>query len=230
MRVPSVEKQKYDLFFQVLRRMTNAGILDKIVLVGSWCLLFYENYFQGTDYHPSIRTRDIDFLIPIPTKFKTKIDVYDLIKDLGFVIIHKGPEGYITFQHPELILEFLVPERGRGHDKPYPLPDLGINAQRLRFLDLLSQNTVGIDLEGIKVKVPHPANYALHKLIIGPRRKDKNKLEKDTAQAVDLLKVLIDRGESQSIIDVFNSIPKKWQHTVRKELTSLKENDILKIF
>ena len=50
----------------------------------------------------------------------------------------------MKLDHPELILEFLVPERGKGIDKPYPLPRLGINATTLRFLNFLSCNTIKV--------------------------------------------------------------------------------------
>jgi hypothetical protein len=61
-----VEKKKYELFLQVLRRMRSRRILDKISLVGSWCILLYEDYFRERGVLPAIRTRDLEFLIPIP--------------------------------------------------------------------------------------------------------------------------------------------------------------------
>jgi len=41
-------------------------ILKHVVLAGSWCTLFYEKYFAGTKYAATLKTRDIDFLIPRP--------------------------------------------------------------------------------------------------------------------------------------------------------------------
>jgi len=46
--------------------------------------------------------------------------------------------------HPELELEFLTPELGRGKNKPYELPKLHINAQGLRYLNLLQSNVLKI--------------------------------------------------------------------------------------
>ena len=45
------------------------GILNKILIIGSWCLSFYQDYFKGTDYRPIIKTRDIDFVVPLNPKF-----------------------------------------------------------------------------------------------------------------------------------------------------------------
>lgn len=223
-----MEKKQYDLCEAVLRRLDREGILDKIVLIGSWCVVFYEDYFKAADYLPSIRTRDIDILIPIPPEFDHKVDLFELLKDLGFVLDFKGSDGYIRFQHPELILEFIVPERGSGTNKPYSIPDLGINAQPLRFMDLLLKNTMSVNFHGLNVTVPHPANFAIHKLIISSRRRGE-KNDQDRNQAVRIFEVLIDIGESQTIRTVFKAIPRTWQKAVRQLLKELKEDKILAI-
>jgi hypothetical protein len=49
-------------------------------------------------------------------------------------------------------------------------PSLGINAQPLRYLDLLLQDTIAVDFQGIELCLPHPIRFALHKLIIAGRR------------------------------------------------------------
>jgi hypothetical protein len=45
-----VEKSQYDLCIEVLRRLDKAGILKDIVLVGSWCTLFYKKFFSGQKF------------------------------------------------------------------------------------------------------------------------------------------------------------------------------------
>lgn len=132
-------KNQYDLCILVLRRLDDAGILEHVILAGSWCMAFYREYFAQVAYTPSLKTRDIDLLVPHPGALRTKVDVAELLKDLGFVVGFTGSKGYIRLEHPQLIVEFLVPERGRGSDKPFLLPQLGLNAQPLRFLELLIQ-------------------------------------------------------------------------------------------
>jgi hypothetical protein len=134
-----VEK-RYALFLEVLRRFQAAGLLKELILIGSWCQHFYRSYFAGLRYTPTIRTRDMDFLVPVPLRIKNKVDVEELLRNEGFVVTFSGGAGYMKLMHPELIVEFLVPEKGRGSDKPYPLPQLSMNAQPLRFLDYLLQN------------------------------------------------------------------------------------------
>ena len=102
---------------------------------------FYERYFPRGVYHPTIRTTDIDFLVPRPSRIKKKIHLPSLLEKEGFIVTFNS-QGFMRLEHPELIVEFLVPEKGKGTDKPYPLPSFGINAQTLRFLDFLAGHTI----------------------------------------------------------------------------------------
>lgn len=150
----------------------------------------------------------------------------ELLRDLGFVMVYKVNKGYIKLEHPDLLLEFLVLEKGRGIDKPFPLPKLGINAGALRFLNFLSSNTIKVKIEDFYVTLPHPANFALHKLIIFQRRLRQDKAVKDKNIAIEILKSLIYKGESSIIKQIFNSIPQKWQKKVIKGLEEAKEKEI----
>jgi len=96
-----VENQ-YSLCLKVLRRLKEAGVLDEIMVIGSWCIYFYKNYFTEADYTSSIRTRDIDFLMPRRLKRKGNIDLPMLFRDLGFVVDF-SPKGAFRLVHPELI-------------------------------------------------------------------------------------------------------------------------------
>ncbi len=223
-----MEKKQYDLCIEVLRRLEKVKVLNNIVLIGSWCIPFYKEYFSKVAYISSIRTRDIDLLVPNPAKIKIKVDLPNLLKDLGFIVGFYGRKGYIKLEHPELIIEFLVPERGRGIDKPYPLTQLGLNAQALRFLDFLSANLIRLNIEGVSVSLPHPVNFALHKLIISPRRKNSEKTTKDREAAIKILGAVIDKGETEAIKEVFDSIPKKWQRKISNVLNEFKEFEIIK--
>jgi len=225
-----VEKNQYDLCIEVLKRLEKAGVLRDVILIGSWCISFYKDYFGSVRYSTLIKTRDVDFLVPTPSKTKIKVDIPKLLKDLGFIVGFKGSEGYIQLEHSDLIIEFLVPEKGRGLDKPYRLPQFGLNAQALRFLDLLLQDTIKVNIEGIEVNLPHPANFALHKLIIFQRRAREEKIIKDRNAAVEILKALIAKGEMIIIKRVFNSMIPKWQKKVIKGLEEIKEKEILQIF
>ena len=226
-----MEKNQYNLCLEILRRFHREKILNNLILIGSWCVFFYKDYFSSESYieHIALKTRDMDFLIDAPGKIKHKIDVPELLKDLGFVVDFRGDKGYIKLNHPDLILEFLVPEKGRGIDGPYRIPALGINATALRFLDFLSSNTIKVKIEDFYLILPHPANFALHKLIIFQRRTKKEKAEKDRSAAVEILKALISKGEAHIVKKVFGSVNRKWQNKIVKGLREAQESDIEKM-
>ena len=222
-----MEKSQHDLCMEVLHRLDKTGILKHMVLVGSWCTFFYKDFFAGKKYMTSLTTRDMDLLIPQPSSIQEKVDVAELLKDLGFVIGFTGSQGYIRLEHPELIVEFLVPEKGRGSNKPYPLPQLGLNAQALRFLEFIIQDTIQCKLGSITITLPHPANFALHKLLVMSRRPKAEKKAKDKETAIRILNALIDSGQSDAIKNVFQTMPHRWQEIVKKQLTDITQKKIL---
>ena len=224
-----MEKSQYDLCVEVLRRLDNVGVLRDIVLIGSWCTLFYRDFFSTTQYRTSLKTRDMDLLIPEPSTIKAQADVAELLKDLGFVVGFTGSEGYIRLEHPELIVEFLVPERGRGSNKPYRLPQLGLNAQPLRFLEFLAQNTITTDVEVVSVRLPQPANFALHKLVVLSRRAGHAKQAKDKEAAMKVLEALIDEGQDDSIRKAFGSMPRRWQSKVIEQLADPLDKKVMDV-
>lgn len=226
-----MEKKQSDLCLEILRRFHNAGILDDLILIGSWCVYFYKDYFSGVPYvdQTTIKTRDIDFLIDSPSRIRRNVNIPEIMKDLGFLTIYRGSRGYMKLDHPDLILEFLVPEKGRGADKPIPLPKLGMNAVALRFLSLLADNIIKIKVEDFNLSLPHPVNFALHKLIIFQRRLKEDKAAKDRNSAIAILRALITKGEEVSVKHVFNSMLPKWQKRVIKGLQEAKEREIILI-
>jgi hypothetical protein len=224
-----VEKNQYELCLEVLRRLNKSGVLKSCVLIGSWCIPFYKDYFSKITYTTAIKTRDIDFLIPSPSTIHSAVNIPELLLDLGFIVNFRGPKGYIKLEHPDLLVEFLVIEKGKGTDRPFPLPKLGINAVALRFLSFLSNNTIRVKIEDFYLTLPHPANFALHKLIIFQRRLKEEKALKDRAAAIKVLNALIQKGEVDMIKKVFNSIPQKWQGKVIKGLEEAREKELLNL-
>jgi len=226
-----VEEKQFKLCSEILKSFHETGILKDFILIGSWCIYFYKDYFSNVPYKmkTAITTRDIDFLIDNPKKIQKKVDIPDLLKDLGFVATFRGREGYIKLDHPDLILEFLVPEKGRGSDKPYPLSNLGMNAVSLRFLNFLSANTIKVKINNFYINLPHPANFALHKIIIVKRRSKEEKAIKDRNTAIGVLNALHHQKKDKTIRKTFTSIPIKWQKRIIDNLKSFDEKKILEI-
>lgn len=154
-----------DFCMQVLRLLHEAGVLSEVVVIGSWCSHFYRTLVPGAENIGTIRTGDLDVLIPKPGKMKAGPGISRILDSLGFVVEH-SPEGYTRMVHPLIVIDFIVPERGRGKTAPVKVPGLGVNASALRFMDFLVEGALVFETDGIAIKMPDPLRYGLHKLII----------------------------------------------------------------
>ncbi|MBF0490534.1 MAG: hypothetical protein HQL15_07940 [Candidatus Omnitrophica bacterium] len=152
-----------------------------------------------------------------------------LLDDLGFVVSFVGSKGYIHLVHPDLIVEFLTPERGKGVDGPVPLKRWGMNATALRFLDFLVKDKITVIFEGINVTLPHPARFAIHKLVVAQRRTNKDKSRKDNMAAVDILHDLIDDGQGDKIRSFYKELSLPWQKKIVAGLKKLDAKAIIAV-
>ncbi len=211
---------------EVLTRMRDAGLLDELVLVGSWCLIAYRDYFATTGRVRTLRTRDLDFLVPLPPRIRKPVAMGALLDDLGFVMGHRGDEGFAVLQHPELLVEFLVSERGKGTAAAVDLPMLGMNAQPLRFMDVALMRIIHAPLHGVTVRVPHPACFALHKLLVAPRRDNAARRDRDAEAGLHILELLLAKGEVLTVRGLFEQFPRSWRKVVLKELQRVGRTDL----
>lgn len=98
----------------------------------------------------------------------------------------------------EFKVEFLTPLTGRdsGLGRRAEIRQLGVPAVPLRFLDYLIEEpvpAVALGRRPVLVRVPQPARYAVHKLILAQERDKKRfalKVQKDLEQSFDLQRVL----------------------------------------
>ncbi len=209
------KEEQFKLFREILEKFQSTGVLQEIMLIGSWCLYFYRIEFEKTDALPAIRTLDVDFLIPDKHKLTKEVDVPALLKEMGFVSTYNRRTGLVVYDHPELRVEFLIPELGRGFDKPQDIKKLHVKAQGLRYLNLLTEYPRVISDGSLRVRVPEPAVFALHKLIISARRLNKEKAKKDLESAVGLLDFLYSKpSEISRIKSILRTIPGKWLKTI----------------
>jgi hypothetical protein len=209
-------KNKSNLFFSVLYALNEAGALKNIILIGSWCHYFYKIYFADTREIPLLRTLDIDLLVPNPPRIYKDINIPEVLSNLNFIPSHDYLTGYTKYVHPDLELEFLIPELGRGKgNKPYEIPKLHINAKGLRFLNILQSYTIKIKYKNIDVTVPEPAAYVLHKFIIHERRLNKEKQKRDLLSAKKIGGVILqNKKQRKKISEIFYSLPAKWQKAI----------------
>ncbi|MHC9542851.1 MAG: GSU2403 family nucleotidyltransferase fold protein [Vulcanimicrobiota bacterium] len=211
--------EQSELVYRIIEMLDSEGILHNVIVVGSWCIYFYRQHYKEADTLPPLRTRDIEFDVSPLRNFPHKVDIIDLFNKLGFVLDLKG-SGFTNLAHPELMIEFLIPEKGRGTDDPIDLKGYGINAQPIRYLSLLEDKLITVNHRGHMVTVPHSAWFSIHKLIISQRRpaSQKNKTENDMKQAIAVWNMIAGMGEQKIIQNLLNNIPGRWLKLVKKAL------------
>ena len=221
-----MDRKQSNLLIKVLRLLQEEGLLKHLIIAGSWCLYFYKLHYNKWQSIATLRTRDVDFFIPSPKAIKIEIDLPELLEHLGFITDFQGRAGYIRFVHPELFIEFLVPEKGRPVTKPYKLKQLKINAQALRFLEVLQIRTVNIKVKEIELTLPHPSCFVLHKILVYKRRPKKDKRARDVEQIIRVLNFLQRQNELASLAEVYSQLYSKWQKKIIANLKEIDQTDI----
>lgn len=192
--------------FKVIQRLADYGFFAAGgVLVGTHAFLAFGNML-GVRWAGSERTQDVDFAhagkaVTIALPADLDIDIPAAIDSLQMGLLpithSDGSTGasFLDPKDPEFQIDFLTPLH-RGGSEPFLHPKLGVKLQPLKFMEFLLQDTqqgVAFTASGAAaVNLPHPARYALHKLIVAGERPASRiaKSNKDIQQAAALLSVL----------------------------------------
>jgi len=134
-----------------------------------------------------LRTQDVDFLIPYPYQGPRCSLGADLAK-VGFRC-EFNTDGSMHFSNP-----------------------IG-----LRFMGILTRDSITIDDGKIPVRVPSPESFCLHKFVIAQKRRKEDKKIKDAEQAV-LVSTIADRTK---LSEIYLTLPKAWRSMI---LSTLKES------
>ena len=213
-------EEKYKLLSIVLRRLQDASVLSCLILVGSWCQYYYRILFDNTPDIPLIRTTDIDFLVPNPPKTKKNIDIGQLLNSLGFDNDFDYSTGIIKYVHPDLEIQFITPERGRGKDKAYDIKQFQIKVEGIRSLGILQDNSFTMKHGDISLRIPEPEAYVLQKILASRKRTDEDKRKKDLYTALSIGELCLqDHRRKRSMKVIFNTLPKTWQKEILKDIS-----------
>ena len=189
---------------------------EGVELIGSWCFQLYQKHLGAKNF--PLRTQDIDFLVPNPFHGKEHADFIQQLENLGFNRDFNR-DGSLYLWNAELKIEFITPEKGAGVDGSIKIRKLGINAIPLRFVSLLLDNPITVVENGVKILLPNPVNFCLHKLIISSRRRKIDKSIKDLQQAI-CTSVIVNK---QELLELFNSLSKKWKAAIIRMIEKSKD-------
>lgn len=231
----------------LLEQMEKEGVFRLgAVLVGTCA---FQTYGPLLGFHSATNhaiTSDLDIAsfrsISIHVQDET-IPLIDILKsvDQSFrAVPHENDRALSSFYVNDRGFKVDVLSAHRGSDdymgRPVKMPSLGgTEAEPLRYLDFAIYKPVqAIALygKGISVKVPDPARYAVHKMIISTQRRGDGsadaKKRKDILQSKSILTILHKRGESESIMNSFKEAWErgpKWKSSLVKSSFFFKDEE-----
>lgn len=225
---------------KVISGLASAGVFQiGAVLVGAHAFLALGNVL-GARWQSGLTTQDIDILVkpvlevavePVETDLPSTLESLNM----GFLPVPgldpRRPETSFKVRGKTLRVDLLTPARGRRDGAPIPIPRLKASAQPLEFLDYLLESPVSapiINGGATTIKIPDPARFALHKLIVSVDRPVvmQTKAGKDRQQAAEMLEVLMqDRpGDFDLALESINRRPRGWRKKLRDGLNRLPES------
>ena len=175
------------------------------VLVGTQAFLAMGNLL-GVRWSSSTRTQDIDIgafktlEVAVPQAFTDVPGTLDSLQ-MGFLptpgLDPRSPSTSYSIRGKSLRVDLLTTASRRGSHAPVYLPRFQAAALPLPFMDYLlvgSVDAVALSGGATLVKVPDPARFGFHKLLVAEARSvaEQGKVAKDTAQASQLLSLLLD--------------------------------------
>lgn len=129
-----------------------------------------------------------------------------------------------------LLVEFLTPAFGED-EGPQPLAALGTYAKALHHLNYLIAEPIpaaALYRSGVRVQVPRPERFAIHKLIVADRRRDgadSLKAMKDRMQATFLIEVLAEDRPDELAEAYEDALARgtRWRERIRSSLERMPE-------
>lgn len=189
---------------RVLARLSELGVFKAgAVLIGTHAYMAYGPMLGVRIAQSNLRTGDIDFGAIDVAAADVRVSFAEAVQsaDNAFFIVPARLGSRIPtalkYRGGETRVELLTPLRKGRPWEPEVINSLQFGAQKAPFLDYLIEEPVEATYlagAGVRVTVPHPARFALHKLIVAANRgvSGHTKALKDTAQAGELLRVLFD--------------------------------------
>lgn len=193
----------YDMA-RIIQRLAHSGVFRAGgVLVGTMAFRILGTHLSVQWDNMSRTTQDID----LAGDYGMSLAVPDMRADIPAVIdslhmgffpvpglSHKEPSTSFAIRGKTLRIDLLTPMK-RGRTEPVFIHRFNAAALPLKYLDYLIQdpvNAVMIAGTPCLIKIPQPARFALHKLIISRQRpvSADDKKKKDIAQAGALIKLL----------------------------------------
>jgi hypothetical protein len=235
---------------QVVAQLANAGFFRlRGVLIGTVAYQCYSAVLGQRLDAVAMLTGDADFAqfheisVAVGDSIPPILEVLRGV-DSTFREIPNQVDGRVSTQfvsRDKFKVEFLTPNQWSDDQagKPVPMPALGgASALPLRFLDYLIYHPIRAVMlhgAGVPVLIPTPERYAIHKLIVGSRRKvDRDgtaKSAKDRLQAKSIIEAMIANRQHADLASAFMEAWDRgdhWRAAIRQSIATY--DDDLRVF
>jgi hypothetical protein len=226
---------------RVIQALADAGLFEAgCVLVGTHAFAVLANLLGVRWGTSGLRTQDVDvgtsrepdLDIAVPDR---EADIPGVLESLamGFLPVPpldpRAPSTSFKVRGQPLRVDLLCPARAEGDERPVAIPRFRAAAHPLALLDYVleaPERAAALGATAVLINVPAPARFAVHKLLVAPRRAAafKTKAEKDVGQAAEVLDVLVaDRpGDVPLAWEAIERRGPRWIKAARTGLALLK--------
>ena len=207
--IPEQEKE----FWNILETFKTEGLLQHLMLIGSWAEYIYQNFFES-GFKANLRTTDVDFLYTnLRRPVGKSIDIIRALGDKGFVYSENRLSGVGKFVKDDILdIEFLIRVLGEGDPQHQRIPSIGVVGIGLRDVNMLVSYPLLLEVGGYTINVPEPEIYVLHKTLISSKRKKTEKREKD----IQSVRSLIPHINKERMRVIFHKLPTKQQKVIKR--------------
>lgn len=205
-------KKNQDKIFEIIKVLNKTGLLNNLILIGSWAMFFYKEIFSN--FTPMIRTVDLDFYVPRAKGVSEKSSTINALKDIRYEMMSDTLTNRTTFISSDgFELEFLT-NLNRQRFDCIKIGNTDIYAESLPHLDIFTANYIEITYNDIKIKVASPASFVLQKLLINEKRKDEKKQKDLDAIKIVLQHIRRSRKYKNELKHLFNRLSKKQRNSI----------------
>jgi hypothetical protein len=212
---------------RILEALSRARLFERgAVLVGTAAYQCYPCIVGCNLPNASLMTRDVDLAIAriaMPRFLTVGKALEDVLKeaDPSFAAVMQGATGPKRFRNRQGFEFDVLTTPGRSNDA-LKIKGLGCFATPLPFMDYLIGDAIDVTAlygRGVRVRVPDPLRFAIHKVIIAGRRvAQSQKKPKDIAQANAIVAAYLQR-DPESLDDAFAAARRRgpvWRAAVKQ--------------
>ena len=91
------------LFYDIIKILHKENVLEQLMLTGGWCQRLYRHCYNNPLEISALRTADVDFIIRRPIRFEKKLNIAEILSQVGFEEVYSTPKGFIKYVHPDLL-------------------------------------------------------------------------------------------------------------------------------